>query len=486
MDLIIEQGKFNSSPESLMEYECPEWFKNAKFGIWSHWGPQSATLAGDWYARNMYIEGHPQYKHHLETYGHPSEHGYKDIIPLWKAENFDPEKLMTLYKRMGAKYFVSLAVHHDNFDCWDSKHHKWNSVNMGPKKDIVGMWKKAADKEGLNFGVTVHHERSYSWFSTNKGADKEGEYAGVPYDGNLEEFEDLYYEKHDDTNFGYPKHPSYSFVKGWYDRVADLVEKYDPDLLYTDGSIPFDVVGRAAIANFYNHNINVNGSLEAVYNLKELKERTERTGRIYGEYHEGCGVLDIERGIVKDIHPEPWQTDTCIGRWFYNINAEYKTAERVIKLLVDVVSKNGNLLLNFPLKPDGTLDEQELEIAEGIADWMAVNSEAIHDTRPFTHYGEGDSFADGGEFKEEEVIYNSRDFRFTTKGNVVYATCLGWPEGSKFLVKSFATGKTEAVKDVQILGCDDVLDWTVTENGLEVKAPSKKPCDTAYVIKITL
>ncbi len=488
MKLLIEQGKFNATPESLMSYECPEWFKNAKFGIWSHWGPQCVPMQGDWYARNMYIEGHPQHEYHQKNYGHQSEFGYKDIIKLWKAENFDADKLMQLYKRVGAKYFVSLASHHDNFDCWDSKHHKWNSVNYGPRKDIVGLWKEAADKAGLNFGVTVHHERSYSWFSTNKGSDTKGEYKGVPYDGNLFEYEDLYYENHRDSNFGYPKHPSYQFVKGWYDRVSDLVEKYNPDLLYTDGAIPFDVVGRSAVANFYNHNIKANGgNLQAVYNLKDCREREKKTGRIYGEYYEGCGVEDIERGVVKDINPMPWQTDTCIGGWYYKEGIEYKTAAAVIKMLVDIVSKNGNLLINFPLRPDGTLDEKEIEVAEGIADWMSVNSECIYDTRPFTHFGEGPETTAGGEFNETEIDYTSENYRFTTKGDNIYAICLGWPDSGEFIVKSF--GKKAFAKDiksVEILGCKEDLKWTVTENFLIVNTPKEKPCKTAYVIKVNV
>ncbi|MFI3238327.1 MAG: alpha-L-fucosidase [Lachnospiraceae bacterium] len=488
MELKIEEGKFNASPESLMQYECPEWFKDAKFGIWSHWGPQCGPRFGDWYARNMYIEGHPQYEYHCEHFGHPSKVGYKDIIPLWKAENFEPDKLMDLYKRMGAKYFVSLASHHDNFDCWDSKYHKWNSVNMGPKKDIVGMWKEAANKAGLPFGVTVHHERSYSWFSTNKGCDTKGEYEGVPYDGNLSEYADLYYEKHDDTNFGYPINPSYSFVKGWYDRVTDLITNYDPDLFYSDGSIPFDVVGRSAIANYYNHNMKVNnGELRAVYNLKNLKKRSAETGRYYGDYYEGCGVQDIERGVVKDINPRPWQTDTCIGGWFFKEGREYKTATEVIKLLVDIVSKNGNLLLNFPLRPDGTLEDEEIKTAEGIAAWMDVNGEAIFGTRPFTHFGEGGETLAGGEFNENEITYNAHDFRFTTKPDCVYAICLGWPEDGQFEVKSFGSAVYEkAIKKVEILGCDETLTWEVLEDKLVVKAPQVKPCDTAYTIKISV
>jgi len=200
----IEEGPFEPTWESLKQFRCPEWFNDAKLGIWAHWGPQAVPGAGDWYARNMYYEGHEQYKYHLENYGHPSKFGYKDIIPLWKAENFDPDALISLYKRAGAKYFAALATHHDNFDCWDSAYHRWNSVNMGPKKDIVGLWREAALKHGLRFAVTEHMVRCYNWFITNKGCDKEGPYAGVPYDGNDPAYEDLYFPPHDDSSIGYP------------------------------------------------------------------------------------------------------------------------------------------------------------------------------------------------------------------------------------------------------------------------------------------
>ncbi len=487
MKLEITPGSFDTSVESLQKYECPKWFKDAKIGFWSHWGPQSVPMCGDWYARNIYIEGHDQYKYHLANYGHPSEFGYKDIVQLWKAENFDPDALVAKYKKAGAKYFVACAVHCDNFDNWNSKYHKWNAVNYGPHKDIIKMFKDAADKEGLPFGVTVHHERSYSWFNTNKGSDKEGDWAGVPYDGNNPEFQDFYYPPHEETHMNYPHNPSPEFVQNWFDRVKDLVDHYDVDLLYTDGGVPFGEVGRAAIANFYNHSEKTHaGKCEAVYNCKNLTLRDKKLGgmHFHGDYFEGICVEDFERGVIDDIRKDPWQTDTCIGGWFYKTDRPYKSASFVIKMLCDIVSKNGNLLLNIPMKPDGSIDEREEQFIEDFGKWIEINGEAIYETRPFKVYGEGAKLP-----KEEFTVFNEKEIneaaeqiRFTTKPGIIYAICLGWAD--KFLIKSI--DDSYKINKVSMLGADEELKFKITAEGLEVEAPKEKPCETAYSLKIEL
>ena len=326
----------------------PTGFGDAKFGIWSHWGPNAVPGQGDWYARRMYIEGHPQYIHHLENYGHPSTHGYKDIIPLWKAEKWNPEELMELYVKAGAKYFVSMASFHDNFDLWNSKFQRWNSVEMGPQRDVVGQWQAAAQKHGLRFGVSEHLSASYLWFQPSHGADKNGPLAGVPYDGADPRFAGLYQVPDrdiDETNQPwFTSNPDSH--QDWARRMKDLLLTYHPDLLYTDGAMPFGEVGRDVIADFYNDNMRQNnGQLEAVYSYK-------RNG--LGEYIQGMGVLDIERGGLQGINPLPWQTDTSIGDWFYSENYLYKTTTQVIHLLADIVSKNGNLLLNVVQYADGS------------------------------------------------------------------------------------------------------------------------------------
>jgi alpha-L-fucosidase len=248
-DLPIAAGQFEPTMDSLANYRCPEWFRDAKFGIWAHWGPQAVPMMGDWYARRMYIQGDRDYEDHLKRYGHPSEHGYKDIIPLWKAEKWDPDRLMQLYKRAGAKYFVSMGSHHDNFFLWNSKLHRWNSVQMGPHRDVVGEWQKAAKKYGLHFGVSEHLGASFTWFQPSHSADKTGPQAGVPYDGADPNNWDLYHFPAEPGDTGwYSTNPKWH--QQWYDEIKELVDNYHPDLLYTDGGVPFgNEVGRSMIAH---------------------------------------------------------------------------------------------------------------------------------------------------------------------------------------------------------------------------------------------
>jgi alpha-L-fucosidase len=451
-DLNITPGTFTNTWESLKQYQCPAWFRDAKFGVWAHWGPQCVPMTGDWYARAMYEEGSPVYKYHVERYGHPSEFGYKDIIQLWKAERFDPDSLMKLYKRMGAKFFVSTGAHHDNFDLWNSRHHRWNAVEKGPKKDIVGLWKAAAEKYGLRFGVSEHLERSYSWFAVNKGSDKQGAYKGIPYDGNDPAYADLYLRNHlEDSSPGYPRNPSPEFVENFYLRIKDLVESYDPDWLYTDGGIPFGEVGLAMVANFYNHNMKKHGgALEAVYTLKDVAHLYPDL--CHGEYQEGAGILDLERTIAGGIREKPWQTDTCIGEWYYKSDCDYKTPLTVLRQLVDVVSKNGTYLLSIPLRPDGTLDQKEEQIIADITAWLDINGEAVFSTRPYTRFGEGPRSEAS---QSNETVTSSdcteADFRFTTKGSCLYAVCMNTSDTGRLTIRSLAAHR-EKLSAVEVLG----------------------------------
>ena len=484
-EYYVHEGPFSPEWESLKTYQCPDWFREGKLGMWAHWGPQAVPGAGDWYARHMYIEGHKQYEYHLEHFGHPSEVGYKDIIHQWKAESFDPVGLIDLYKRAGAKYFTAMGVHHDNFDCWDSTYHRWNAVNFGPKRDIVGLWRKAALEAGLRFGVTEHMERTYSWLNTSKGADTKGPKAGVPYDGNDPEYADLYLVKHDDSGQAYPKNPPEWWKWHCFARIFDLVQRYQPDLLYTDGAIPFGEVGRKMLANFYNVNVQKHGRLEAVYCLKDMREKDKATGADHGEYVDGIGVEDVERGVITDIKPEPWQTDTCIGGWYYNRFLEYKTSRCVIQLLADIVSKNGNLLLNYPLRGDGTLDDKATSVVRDLGDWMKVNGEAIYGTVPWTRFGEGPTRSSGGHMKEAELPYTAADFRFTKKGDTLYAIMLGWPENGKTVIASLPQNNG-TVRAVRMLGAQGTPEWSQSAAGLEVNVPNQQPCASAWVFKIAL
>jgi alpha-L-fucosidase len=480
-ELPIAKGPFKPTTESLKRYQTPEWFRDAKFGIWAHWGPQAVPGQGDWYARHMYLQGHPQYEHHLKTYGHPSQHGYKDIIPLWKAEKWDPEALMALYVKAGAKYFVSMGVHHDNFDLWNSKYHAWNSVKMGPHRDVVDEWKRAAQKYGLRFGVSEHLGASYAWWSPSHGWDQWGPMRGVFYDGANPAYAELYHPAHNEPlHFGRSWYATNStWHQDWFIRIKDLVDQYQPDLLWTDGGIPFEDVGRSLIAHFYNANQAAHGGkLEAVYTFKNLG-----TGEVIRE----AGVLDVERGVMNGINPLPWQTDTSIGDWFYSDGFKYKTTAEVIRMLADIVSKNGNMLLNVVLYADGSLPPEPRQFLDEMAAWMAVNGEAIHGTRPWKIYGEGPTVAEAGDFMED-TAYTPQDIRFTTKGDMLYAIVLGVPQ-KDLQIKSLGTSAKlldKPIGNIALLGSTENVQWSLAADALMIKVSEKMPNDTAIIFKITL
>ena len=479
---------FEPTWESLQNYRCPEWFRDAKFGIWAHWGPQSVPMQGDWYARNLYLEGgkDSQYDHHLKTYGHPSQSGFKDIIPFWKAESFDPDALMERFEAAGAKYFVSMGVHHDNFDLWNSKHNPWNAVKMGPRRDVLGDWKKAATKRGLRFGVSEHLGASFTWYQASHGSDKEGAFAGVPYDGADPQWQDLYHwpAEPGDTAW-YSVDPKWA--SHWFDRIKDLVDQYEPDLLYSDGALPFGEVGLSLLSHYYNSNQARNGdNLEAVYCLKDW---TTKPG--HGDYREGVGVQDVERGGLSGIKSAPWQTDTSIGDWFYNRNWKandtgtmYRSPAWVVRTLADIVSKNGNMLLNVIQRPDGSLDPEVVSLLEVVGQWMKTNGEAIYATRPWKVFGEGAIETVEGHFKED-FGFSAADIRYTQSkdGSAVYATALGKPEDGKFHLKSLGSAAFE-IKSVRLLGHEGELSFTQTEDALTVSAPEIELSDIASCLKI--
>ena len=463
-------GKFEASMESLEQYQCPDWFRDAKFGIWAHWGPQAVPMQGDWYAKHMYVQGHRQYEHHLATYGHPSEHGYKEIIDLWKAEKWDPERLMALYKKAGAKYFVSMGTHHDNFFLWNSKIHRWNSVKMGPRRDVVGEWQKAARNQGLRFGVSEHLGASFTWFQPSHGSDKEGPKAGVPYDGANPELQDLYhFPAGPDDKGWYSSDPRWH--QQWFERIKELVDDYQPDLLYTDGGVPFaNETGLGLIAHLYNADAARRGGRpEVVYACKQRSE--------------GRWVEDLERGVMPRINPDPWQTDTSIGDWYYNENWKFRPVSWNIHMLVDIVSKNGNLLLNVVQRPDGSLDPEVEEALGEMGRWIAVHGEAIYGTRPWQVYGEGGVRYKGGHFKED-FNYSAKDIRFTTRDGALYAVALGWPEDGKVVVRSLAAPAGK-VRSISLLGHDGKVEWSQTDEALVVTVPVQPVSTYTCALKIT-
>lgn len=474
---------FTATRESLAAYRVPDWFRDAKFGIWAHWGPQSAPEYGDWYARNMYIQGTAQYEYHVERYGHPSKVGYKDVIPTWRGENFDPNYLVGLYKKAGAKYFVSMGVHVDNFDLWRSRHTRWNAVNMGIKKDVVALFRAAALEHGLRFGVSEHLWIAYKWLSVARGSDSEGPLAGVPYDGADPQYADLYgdcpkvYRHLPWDEEGIPD----KWKLHWFERVKDLIDQAQPDFVYCDGHIPFGEIGLSLVAYFYNQNMRRHGGrLEAVYTAKSEEDAKQ-----------GICVFDKERGVVETDWPHPWQTCTCVGNWHYDVRAKYKSPKRIIDMLVDIVSRNGNLLLNFPLRSDGTLDAEEMKILDELTRWMRVNGEAIYGTRPWKIFGGGPTVQPHDPKQKytetTRVDLTAADVRFTTKGRALFAFFMGWPDTGVVTIPQLGIGQPHVkgkVRHVALLGYGGRLRWRHERTGLQVELPPEPPCKHACALKI--
>lgn len=511
----IAPGKFQPTWESLKQYKTPEWFRNAKFGIWAHWGPQCQPGQGDWYARLMYRQGSNQYNWHVKNYGHPSQVGFKEVINSWKAEKWDPEKLVALYKRAGAQYFFAMANHHDNLDMWNSKYQQWNSVKVGPHKDILAGWAKAAKKNKLPFGLSVHASHAWSWFETSQQADTVGGYAGVPYDGKLTAADgkgtwwegldphQLYAQNHP-LSEGYKNinslHrqwdwgngvtiPSQEYCEKFYNRTIDMINQYHPDLLYFDDSglplYPVSDAGLKIAAHYYNSNMALHkGKLEAVL-----------FGKILTAEQKECLVWDVERGAPDKIQEMPWQTCSCIGEWHYKNslyeNNRYKTAKDVIHMLIDVVSKNGNLLLNIPVKGDGSIDDKEITVLEEIAAWMDINKESIFNTRPWKVFGEGPAAeaanpinAQG--FNEGRIKFNAKDIRFNKNGNILYVIAMGVPD-QNIIVQSLGVLKCESkITKIELLGSKEKIKWKQKADLLEIDKPVAIPNEIAIVFKVYL
>ncbi len=513
----VAPGPFKPSWESLKNFQVPDWFRDAKFGVWAHWGPQCQPERGDWYARSMYIEGDDDYNFHLKKYGHPSVFGFKDVINQWKAEQWEPEQLVKLYKDAGAKYFFAMANHHDNFDNYDSKYQPWNALNMGPKKDIIGGWAKAAQNNNLHFGVSVHAAHAWSFYEKSQKADAAGPFAGIPYDGKVTKAtgqgkwwqgfdpQELYAQQHkpsanaDNQEIFYQQWdwkngvtvPDKQYCEKFFNRTVDLINKYDPDIVYFDDTAlplyPISDVGLKIAAHLYNQSIGKNnGKLQAVL-----------TGKVLDEQQRKCMVWDIERGQSNAIEPLPWQTDTCLGQWHYDRRIfekkEYKSAKTIIHTLADVISKNGNLLLNVPVRGNGTIDEEELAVVESIGAWVRPNSEGIFGTRPWKIFGEGPA--------SEEVIalsaqgfnegkgkpFTGEDIRFTTKANALYAIVLGAPQNNKVTIKSLKLNSDyypQQIGKVLLLQDNALLTFNRTAKGLEVDLPQNLSQAFAYTLKI--
>jgi alpha-L-fucosidase len=471
---------YEATVESLKQAAVPEWFIDGKLGIFMHWGPESIPgVASTWYARWMYEEGSEGYKYHCATYGHPSKFGYKDLCKLFTAPKFDQaqaDRLVKLYKAAGARYVVPVASHHDNFDMWDSKYQpRWNSMATAGK-DVCGMWQQATVTNGLHFGVASHVARSFRWLQTSHGADKTGPLKGVPYDGQNPQFADLYGVPWNSSDPGYEGPQDVgppAFEKNFQDRMLDLIDRYHPDLYYTDGGPPFKTAGYTIVSHLYNQSVKLNGGkLQAVANFKG-----------------GCpiGAENFEFEFPATLQQNFWQTDKTMGAewyWLRNRNKDYKKGFEIVHTLIDVVSKNGNLLLNVPLTGDGELEEEVITMLKVMAHDFALIGEAIFATRTWEAFGEGHK-------NFNNIDHGSAaDIRFTRNkpNTILYATTLGWPgNGAVVKIKTLGNSRIDlkSLQGVSLLGTPEKLKFSQDAESLQITMPAKAPYEcNAYPLKL--
>ena len=465
--LKIPAGPFQASWDSLTAYQVPDWYLDGKFGIFIHWGVYSVPAFGtEWYPRNMYLANKPEFKHHLETFGPQAKFGYKDFIPLFKAEKFDPDGWADLFRRAGAKFVVPVAEHHDGFPMYDSALTEWSAGKMGPKRDIVRDLAKSVRAQGLTFGLSTH--RAEHWWFFNGGTAFDSDVRDPRYAG-------LYGPAKPDKT-----QPDKAYLDDWLARTVELIDKYKPQLVWFDWWIEqpvFQPYLQSLAAYYYNRGAEWKQGVAINYKNRSFPDK--------------AAVLDIERGQLAEIRPFFWQTDTAISKnsWGYVTNQDYKTAASIVGDLIDIVSKNGALLLNIGPRPDGTIPEPERKILLDIGAWLGVNGEAIYGTRPWKVYGEGPTPVVEGSFNDtKRAAFTPRDVRFTAKGKALYAILMAWPEGEA-VVTSLAKGSTlfpGEIKGVSLLGSAETPSWTRDASGLKVKMPAKKPCDFACVLKIAL
>jgi alpha-L-fucosidase len=478
VDTIDNQGPFRPDWESLQKYEAPAWYRDAKFGIFIHWGVYSvAAFGSEWYPRMMYVEGSPEYKHHIATYGTQDKFGYKDFIPMFKAEHFDPAAWADLFKKAGAKYVVPVAEHHDGFAMYDSGVSDWTAAKMGPHRDTTGELAKAVRAAGLHFGLSSHRVEHNFFLGPGRK---------IPSDINDSQYAALYGPAHTwmMNPQGTPLNNDFTYVSSawandWLARSAELAEKYHPDIVYFDWWI-----GQASIrqnltrfASFYYNSSLKYGDHVGVINYKDYAMQDH------------SGVLDIERGQLGDMRPLAWQTDTSVSNksWGYIKDDTFKSPEFVIDQLIDIVSKNGNLLLNIGPRSDGTIPEEVQHVLLDLGAWLNVNGEAIYGTRPWRIFGEGPTKVAAGSFHDTDTThYTAEDFRFTTKGDVLYAIGLAWPDNGESVIRSLVpTAGSNGVQTVALLGTEGTLKFEQHPDGLHVKLPAHSPAKYAYALRVT-
>jgi alpha-L-fucosidase len=458
----IPAGPFEPTWESLQQYQPPDWYVDGKFGIFIHWGAYCVPAFGnEWYPRQMYLPDSAEFQHHLDTWGPHAEFGYKDFIPLFRAEQFDPRAWADLFRRAGAQFVVPVAEHHDGFAMYDSDLSEWTAAKMGPKRDVTGELAQATRDLGMAFGVSSH--RAEHWWFFNGGK-------SFPSDVQDPAYEGLYGPAE-------PKEtqPDKAFLDDWLARTCELVDKYQPQLVWFDWWIEepaFEPYLRHFAAYYYNRGAEWGKQVAINYKNKVFAE--------------GSAVYDIERGQLSAANPLFWQNDTSVSKnsWGYIEGQDYKTAGDIIGDLVDIISKNGALLLNIGPKPDGTIPEPEVEMLLQIGQWLEVNGESVYNTRPWHTFGEGPTeIPEGGFSDTKREAFTSQDIRFS-KGAALYVTLLGWPEDGKVSVKSLGQLSGEKISAVSLLGCGEPVQWTQEIEAMVVQMPAEKPCEHAWVLKV--
>ena len=475
--------KYQATWESLSQYQVPAWYRDAKFGIFLHWGIYSVPAhANEWYPRLMYRREDPVFEWHRQHWGPQSTFGYKDFIPMFKAERWDPEAWVTLFNRAGAKYVVPVGEHHDGFPMYNCRYTTWNAAKMGPRRDVVGDLGRAVRDQGLKLGVSSHRAFNWSYYTFEKDFDTDD----PSYSG-------LYGKPHSPT----PAVPTGDkgelrqtvppeYLEDWYARTTQIVDDYQPDLMWFDFCFEgpeWEPYRKMFGAYYYNHA--ESRQKEVVLNYK------------HDAYPPQAAVLDIERGLLDKTLKYPWQTDTSVSwkSWGYIRDDSYKTPGLILRELVDIVSKNGCLLLNVGPMPDGTIPEPARQTLLAIGKWLDVNGEAIYGSRPLgLTYGEGPTLFQAGQFGEKgEPQFTPRDFRFTQRGNNVYAIALAWPEDDSpaFEIQSLGSGTVaglpqQSIAYATMLGTNRRLHFTHTQESLAIEKPPEKPCDYAYILKLVL